>query len=613
MRAHPFSLLCLTLIAFAGGSLPHLSWGQQFVDGTATRFPTQSEYSSQVAIADVDGDGDLDVAFANGRGFSSAQTQEQVRLYLNNGMGFFTDVSVARLGTLTGYGRDVEFGDIDNDGDLDLFVANDFNTAPQLLTNDGLGFFTNVSATQLPNITLGSSHACFGDVDNDGDLDLWVTNGGSSRFGAGQAQLWFNDGTGTYTNMTSTNVPQQLVGEPMDCIFGDVDGDLDLDMVEGHRNGQSKLYRNLGNSSGNFFDVTTNNLPADSATYSYDFGDLNGDGHLDLLGANSLPGSSREALFINNGTGTFVNETSLWLTNANNPNIDDNDSKFFDFDNDGDLDFVIASLSGSSSERFYRNNGTSFTLLSNAITNIPDSSLDIELGDLDGNGTLDIVTAQGESGAFQNRIYMNTGPADTIPPTFPRMDELADTDVTTGPYVVRCVIRDSMTSDHNFFPDDANLIYSTGGPDVVVPLRWSGGDVYRAEIPGQPGGTTITYHFAASDHNGNDGVSASWTFSITGGLPQFERGDCNDDGSFNVADAVFLLGVLFPTGAPIPTACADACDANDDGSTDISDPIAMLTAIFPAGPPPGLPQPFGACGDDPTADLRDCASFTACP
>ncbi|MEM7167337.1 MAG: VCBS repeat-containing protein [Planctomycetota bacterium] len=610
MRAvHSLPLFSTLLAALAFCSTAS---AQQFVDGTASRFPVQNEYSSQVAIADVDGDGDLDVAFANGRGFSFAQTQEQVRLYINNGLGFFADESVARLGVLTGYGRDVEFGDIDNDGDLDLFVANDFNTQPQLLRNNGSGTFQNITGTHLPAITLGSSHACFGDVDNDGDLDLWITNGGTSRFGAGQAQLWENDGTGVYSNSTS-DLPQQLVGEPMDCIFGDVDGDFDLDMVEGHRNGQSKLYRNVGNAAGVFADVSNNNFPPDSATYSYDFGDLNGDGHLDLLGANSLPGSSREALFINNGAGNFTDNTNLLLPGANNPNIDDNDSKFFDFDNDGDLDFVVASLSGQSSERFYRNTNGSFTLLSGIISNIPDASLDIELGDLDGDGDLDIVTAQGESGNFQNRIYMNSGPADTLPPTFPRLEELADTLDTAGPYVVRCVVRDSMTSDHNFFAESVNLVYTVGLNTTTIPMRWSGGDIYRAEIPGQPGGSMVTYMVEATDHNANLGTSGSWTFAV-GPIEQFDRGDCNNDGSFNVADAVFMLGLLFPAGPPAVADCDDACDANDDNSTDISDPIAMLTAIFPqSSPPPVLPAPFGSCGADPTADGMNCASFTACP
>ncbi|MGE3166823.1 MAG: FG-GAP-like repeat-containing protein [Planctomycetota bacterium] len=586
--------------------------GQQFQDQTISRFPSQNEYSSQVAIADVDNDGDLDVCFANGRGFASASLQEQVRLYINNGAGVFADESVARLGTLLGFGRDVEFADVDDDGDLDLMVVNDFNTAPRLMINDGTGHFANESMARLPAMNLGGSHCSFGDVDNDGDLDMWLTNGGSNRFGSGQPQLWTNDGAGFFTNETTSRLPLVGVAQQLDSIFGDIDGDFDLDMVAGNRGSNSKLYEN--NGSGVFADVTAGRLPPDSNTYAYDFGDLDGDGDLDLVGANSQPGGSQEAIFVNNGAGTFVNQTTTLLPGANNPSIDDNDSKFIDFDNDGDLDFVVAALGGSS-ERVYRNNGANFTLLAGVITAIADSSLDIELGDLDGDNDLDIVTAQGESGGFQNRIYINSGPADTIPPTFPRLEQIADTLDDVGPYVVRVVIRDSMTSDTNFFFDARALTYTVdGGPDQTAPLRWSGGDVYRAEIPGQPQGSFVEYHATATDFAGNSGASATRSFTILGSPPEFDRSDCNNDASFDVADVVYLLGYLFPAMTANPLACADACDLNDDGSLDVSDPITALGALFPSGPPVTLPAPSGTCGVDPTADGLDCAGIvTGCP
>lgn len=598
-------LICLSL------SMSPLS-AQQFVDQTAARLPAQNEYSSQVAIADVDNDGDLDLAFANGRGFFSAQLQEQVRLYINNGNGIFTDQSIARLGVLTEYGRDVEFGDVDRDGDMDMIVANDFATPALLLINDGTGNFTDESAARIPGLSLGSAHACFGDVENDGDLDIWITNGGASRFSAGQPQLWRNDGNGFFTQSTGASVPIANVSEQMDCLFGDIDGDFDLDMVGGNRAGNSRLYENDGN--GVFTDVTAGRLPPDNNTYSYDFGDLDGDGDLDLLGINSAPNNSREALFINDGAGTFTNESPTRLPGANNPQIDDNDSKFIDFDNDGDLDFIIAALGGSG-ERAYVNNGGVFTLTSGIITQVADSSLDIEFGDLDGDGDLDMVTAQGESGGFQNRIYMNMGPADTLPPTFPNFEQLADTTDTTGPYPVRVVIRDSMTSDKNFFLNSAEISYTVnGGPAQTVPLHWMGHDIYRAEIPGAASGGTIEYQAVATDFNGNTGTSSTLMFEVMGPMDTFDRGDCNNDGNFDLADAIQILGYLFPSAMPVVLACEDSCDGNDDGSLDVSDTITLLLQLFPAGPPPGLPAPFGACGVDPTSDTLACPGpVSGCP
>jgi len=91
--------------------------------------------------------------------------------------------------------------------------------------------------------------------------------------------------------------------------------------------------------------------------------------------------------------------------------------------------------------------------------------------------------------------------------------------------------------------------------------------------------------------------------------PNFERGDANDDGSLNIADAVYLLATLF-SGGPAPH-CLDAADSNDDGFLDISDVIFSVTYIFAGGPPP--PAPYPACGLDGTnGDFLDCDS-SACP
>ena len=90
----------------------------------------------------------------------------------------------------------------------------------------------------------------------------------------------------------------------------------------------------------------------------------------------------------------------------------------------------------------------------------------------------------------------------------------------------------------------------------------------------------------------------------------FQRGDCNADGSFNIADAIYTLALLF-SGGPAGS-CDDACDANDDGSINIADAIYALASLFSGGPPPALPGP-DACGPDPTDDILTCDSFPPCP
>jgi len=98
-------------------------------------------------------------------------------------------------------------------------------------------------------------------------------------------------------------------------------------------------------------------------------------------------------------------------------------------------------------------------------------------------------------------------------------------------------------------------------------------------------------------------------------VQELVRGDCNADAATNIADAVFVLSVLFPGpgGAPA-VACDDACDANDDESIDIADAVATLASLF-GSPTTPLPAPATSCGPDPdgSAGALGCGSFPPCP
>jgi hypothetical protein len=482
---------------------------QQFVEQTTTRFPSPNpaEWTNQVTFGDIDGDGDLDILFANGGNFSSPGTPQLLRVYINNGSGFFADETMARTGGLTGLHRGVELGDCDLDGDLDVVGAQDFNLLPTLLINNGSGVFTSEAGTRLPALTLASSRGQFGDVDNDGDLDLFFTSGTTSRFTCGQYRLYRNDGTCHYTDITTTHFPLGTVCNNMDAIFGDIDGDFDIDIrTASTGTNNSRMYRNDG--SGVY--TVDNTVPADDTCYSYDFGDIDGDGDLDLLGANGGPGNT-DNLMANDGSGTY---TSINANLSPNPNEDDNDSKFFDYDNDGDLDLIIARLGGG--EKLYRNtNGLGmFALTTGVFQQVADSSLDVKVGDLTGDGAYDVVTAQGESGNFQNRIYVNNGPADTLPPRVIDTEQVVDA-TSAGPYIVRAAILDHVTSDRNFFDEGITLNYSVNaGPDQAVPMRHSGGQIYRGAIPGQPSGSTVEYWVTARDFNLNLGIGSTLSFLI---------------------------------------------------------------------------------------------------
>lgn len=117
----------------------------------------------------------------------------------------------------------------------------------------------------------------------------------------------------------------------------------------------------------------------------------------------------------------------------------------------------------------------------------------------------------------------------------------------------------------------------------------------------------------AGDFTVVDGSAANhiavWT-SCLGAAILFRRGDCNVDGTVNIADAISLLNTLFGGVGP-PAQCNDSCDANDDGLTNIADSISLLGGLF-GNPPQPLPPPLD-CGPDPTLDGSDCLQYTVCP
>jgi FG-GAP-like repeat len=274
--------------------------------------PTRFDISADVALADVDNDGDLDAILANENPFPGS-TGDQSRLWLNNGSAVFTDATnllpqriEQTIGILT--------GDIDSDGDLDIIALNRTTPPPGSGTggqdrvyinqiNLGNGF-VDETATRLP---VGNDHSRGGslaDLNGDGALDLVVGNSMTQP-----VSLYFNDGTGVFVADDFGMVPAS--GETITgCVTVDLDGDGDLDVylpnagpfLGGHGfDGQpDRYFRN--NGRGKFKDRTRAHfdLPSDPTTAAA-FGDVDGDGDLDLVVGNtdnSTPGTGAERLFI---------------------------------------------------------------------------------------------------------------------------------------------------------------------------------------------------------------------------------------------------------------------------------------------------------------------------
>ena len=247
----------------------YLNDGTGHFTAAHNRIPV-SGTSNAVLAADVDGDEDIDILIGNAG---------QNVLLLNDGTGHFEDVTGVQYPASGGTTQDLELGDIDNDGDPDLIVANEESN--QLLLNNGNGFFTDVTETQLPNTNGETREADFGDIDGDGDLDLFFANV-AFQTGPPQNRLLLNDGNGFFTDVTETHIPQETKNTA-DADFIDLDADGDLDMVLANAfGGNYQVYYNDG--TGHFTDNTTTlftTIPQGDGV-DIEAADFNNDQHPDL-------------------------------------------------------------------------------------------------------------------------------------------------------------------------------------------------------------------------------------------------------------------------------------------------------------------------------------------
>jgi hypothetical protein len=174
------------------------------------------------------------------------------------------------------------------------------------------------------------------------------------------------------------------------------------------------------------------------------------------------------------------------------------------------------------------------------------------------------VTAQGESGQFQNRIYINTGSADTIAPSIKLVEQVPSR--AKGPFVVRTAVFDGVTSDRGYDDDGVFLVYAVGGgKPQTVEMAWSGNSLWRGVIPAQDACSTVEYFVRARDVSGNESTSPIKSFVTAGscGIP----GDLNGDGVVNAADLATLLNAWGKDGP---------ADLNGDGTVNAQDMAILL-------------------------------------
>ncbi|KPL10400.1 hypothetical protein AMJ71_03245 [candidate division TA06 bacterium SM1_40] len=477
-RRRRAAMVLLSAVALASAAAAQ----EHFLDETSLRLPDYNDSSFDIEPGDIDGDGDLDLYISN---YVPAGAKNF--LLINDGDGFFSDETDTRMpGAPNEPSRDGSLGDIDGDGDIDLLVAN-VGYQNRLFVNDGSGYFAEESALRLPPADGLSFGAALGDVDGDGDIDIAVVNRDE------QNRLLVNDGLGYFSDLTDSLLP--AASNPSRAVaVGDVEGDGDLDLVIGNDARQNRLLINDG--SGLFVDDSRRRMPAlADTTYHIRIGDVSGDSLLDLFVANFARYSDDVRLLINTGAGAYRDETSWRIPSV--PFFDEaTDGAIGDVDGDGDFDLFVARYEQNS---MYINVGAG-VYVDSTETWLPEDisfSQGAAFSDVDGDHDLDLLVANSPQ---RNRLLINQyGAPDTTPPVLAACSHPPDTYDTLGPYAV------TVTGFDNTLLLDADLLYRAGEEPTFdsLAMRPVGGSLFRGEIPGQAPGTVIRYYVEARDRPGN--------------------------------------------------------------------------------------------------------------
>lgn len=365
-----------TLILTASPSDITPTGGGTFVD-SGQRLDDQRSWS--VALGDLDADADLDALVVNDR---------RVRVWLNDGTGIFVSGQEWMK-----YFSDLALGDLDGDGDLDAFVVGPERRG-EIWINDGFGFFE--MGQRLSSGALGYAIA-LGDVDGDMDLDAYLASEGLNM-------LFVNNGKGQFTDSGQRfGSDDPIEDSSIDVVFADLDGDDDTDVFEVVYGGLHRIWFNDG--SGNFSDSGQVLDVGLANSHGVAIGDLDGDGDLDAFV--TVTEIMAFQVWFNDGAGVFSNSgQSLPSSNAQKVDLGD-------LDGDGDLDAFMVNTGTSDAgagNTIWWNDGDGF-FLDSGLRLGHGYSLDVALGDLDGDGDLDafVVNSYFSNASVDktNRVWMN--------------------------------------------------------------------------------------------------------------------------------------------------------------------------------------------------------------
>jgi len=378
---------------------------QTFTKVTSGAFVNDGGASRSVNFIDYDNDGDLDLYVSNGKRFG-----QRSFLYQNNSGNFTRIFNTGPVNDSLPFDGS-SWGDFDNDGNIDFCTVTWYDSVSVLYKNNGSGNFTFLSGS--PVVTnRGFSETCsWGDYDNDGLLDLIITNSRSSN---SRNRLYHNSGSGNFTAIDTGAVFSSVGLLSRGANWIDIDNDNDPDLYIANETGTvDYMYKNNG---AGYFTQVTGTAPTTSGgtSWSSSWGDYDNDGDMDLFVANNE--NQNNFLFRNDGNFAFtrilndpiVNEPGYYAS-----------SGWGDYDNDGDLDMFVTQAYGPANlqlanylfkNQLVETGSPSFEKITNEeIVNDLGYSYGFAWADWDADGDLDIFTARTFNENQNNSAFLNNG------------------------------------------------------------------------------------------------------------------------------------------------------------------------------------------------------------
>ena len=372
---------------------------------TTINLPSISSNYEELYVVDFNSDTKLDFLVSSLQWPPTLPaTTTPLQAYQNNGSLNFSSTNPFVGSNLVVHPRDFTVGDFNNDGKSDIFIADhgtDVNPFPgqvnKLFIQNQSGQIVD-SPSNIPSIPDFSHNTTSADIDNDGDLDIYVCN----IYGQGQVGPYFltNNGSGSFTKV-NTNFPSyiaNLTNTYMSSRFADIDNDGDKDLILGAIDGSgiAKDLILLNNGLGQF--TPGQPLPdrygsASWGTVSIVTQDFNNDGWIDLLMCTLYSYQTCQLqLLLNNHDGTFTDATANLPQSWGTSNTWIKWLETGDFNSDGNIDIVCATHSGTSPKLYYNNGNAEFTDASNTII-LPgvNNILSTRVRDYDNDGKVEIA------------------------------------------------------------------------------------------------------------------------------------------------------------------------------------------------------------------------------